>query len=64
LDANGNKRHAREILNLGQLKREGILDPQRVKQLLSYDTEEGPGRYGLRLWMLITFRIWKEQFGV
>lgn len=37
-----------------------IDDPERVKQLLSYDIEEGRGRYGLRLWMLITFELWRR----
>jgi asparagine synthase (glutamine-hydrolysing) len=27
---------------------------------LSYDIEEGRGRYGLRLWMLITFELWRR----
>ena len=39
---------------------DGIFDERRVKQLLDYRTEEGPGRYGIRLWMLVTFHIWKE----
>ena len=38
----------------------GIFNPQRVKQLLDYNTEEGPGRYGLRLWMLLTLEIWRR----
>ena len=30
----------------------------RVKQLLNYDLEFGQGRYGIRLWMLLTFMVW------
>ena len=54
------KRYARKILNRRQLKRTGMFDPQRVKQLLDYNTQEGPGRYGIRLWMLITLEIWRR----
>ncbi len=54
------KRYARKILAPKVIRREGIFDPQRVKQLLEYDTEEGPGRFGLRIWMLLTFEIWRR----
>jgi len=43
-----------------QLRAAGIFQPQRVKQLQDYKTEEGPGRYGLRLWVLLTFEIWRR----
>lgn len=52
------KSYARKILNRRRLREMGIFDPARVKQLLDYNIENGPGRYGLRLWMLITFDIW------
>ncbi|QGJ70206.1 Asparagine synthase [Planctomycetales bacterium 10988] len=55
------KKVARSVLRKKTLKREGIFRPERVKQLLDYATEEGPGRYGLRLWMLLTFEIWRKQ---
>lgn len=54
------KRYARKILSPRAIRREGIFDPTRVKQLLSYNIEEGPGRYGIRLWMLLTFEIWRR----
>lgn len=54
------RRYARHILSPRELKRAGIFDPKRVKQLLSYETEEGPGRYGIRLWMLLTFELWRR----
>jgi asparagine synthase (glutamine-hydrolysing) len=53
------KRYARKILSRRSLKQAGIFEPRRVQQILAYDTE-GPGRYGLRLWMLITFEIWRR----
>lgn len=40
--------------------RVGIFNPERVKRLPDYNTGEGPGRYGLRLWMLLTFEIWRR----
>ena len=55
------KRYARKILSPRSIKKAGIFDPQRVKQLLDYNIAEGRGRYGLRLWMLITFEIWRRM---
>lgn len=54
------KRYARKVLSPRALRSAGIFQPDRVKQLLNYDTVEGPGRYGLRLWMLLTFEIWRR----
>ena len=54
----------REVLSPSKLKAQGIFNHRRVSQLMKYETEEGPGRYGLRLWMLMTFQLWKERFGV
>ena len=54
------RKYAKHLLSKRALKQAGIFDPARVKQLLDYNTEEGPGRYGLRLWMLITFEIFRR----
>ena len=54
------KRYAKKILSKRALRKAGIFDEKRVKQLIDYDTIEGPGRYGLRLWMLLTFEIWRR----
>ncbi len=54
------KRFARKVLHKREITRAGIFDPGRVKQLLDYDIEEGQGRYGLRIWMLLTFEIWRR----
>jgi len=54
------KRYAKKILGRRELESAGIFDPERVARLLSYDTEEGPGRYGIRLWMLLSFEIWRR----
>jgi len=54
------RKYAAKLLSRRALKQAGIFDYQRVKQLLDYNTQEGPGRYGLRLWMLITFEIFRR----
>ncbi|MEQ8790684.1 MAG: asparagine synthase-related protein [Pirellulaceae bacterium] len=54
------RRYARKILDRRSVKQAGIFDADRVQQLLDYNIEEGPGRYGLRLWMLLTFEIWRR----
>ncbi|MFO0566569.1 MAG: asparagine synthase-related protein [Polyangiaceae bacterium] len=54
------KRYAKKVLSKKELARAGIFDPKRVAQILGYDTDEGPGRYGLRLWMLLSFEIWRR----
>ena len=54
------KRHAEKLLSPRALKREGLFRPERVKQWLDYDIAEGSGRYGLRLWMLVTFETWRR----
>ena len=54
------RRYARKILSRRNVRKVGIFNAERVKQLLDYDIEEGRGRYGLRLWMLITFELWRR----
>jgi asparagine synthase (glutamine-hydrolysing) len=54
------KRYARHILHPRRVRQAGVFQPERVRQLLKYDIEGGAGRYGLRLWMLITFEIWRR----
>ena len=55
------RRYARNLLSRRSLDQAGIFDPERVRQILRYETTEGPGRYGLRLWMLITFETWRRN---
>jgi asparagine synthase (glutamine-hydrolysing) len=54
------KSYAKKLLSPRELERAGIFNPARVAKLLAYNTDEGPGRYGLRLWMLMTFEIWRR----
>lgn len=55
------KKYAKKILGPRQIKSAGIFDHRRVKQLLDYSIEEGNGRYGMRLWMLLTFELWRRM---
>lgn len=54
------RRYARHLLSPRSVRQVGLFNPERVKQLLSYNIEEGRGRYGLRLWMLITLELWRR----
>lgn len=54
------RRYARKVLSPRAVREVGMFNPDRVKQLQFYDIEEGRGRYGLRLWMLITFELWRR----
>ena len=54
------RRYAKDILSPRNVKRAGLFNPDRVAQILKYDTVEGPGRYGLRLWMLVTLEMWRR----
>lgn len=55
------RKYARKLLSPKEIKSAGIFDHRRVKQLLNYSIEEGNGRYGMRLWMLLTFEIWRHM---
>lgn len=56
------RRYARRILSKRRLKNLGFFNPDYVRKLLRYDKAEiGSARYGLKLWMLITFVLWYEQ---
>jgi asparagine synthase (glutamine-hydrolysing) len=56
------RRYAKNVLSKKNLKRTGIFNPSFVQKLIDYDMREVYGfRYGLMLWMLITFMLWYEQ---
>ena len=55
------RRYARSLLNRRSLEQAGIFDPHRVRQWLKYDIDQPNGRYGLRLWMLLTFELWRRM---
>ncbi|MEE2830593.1 MAG: asparagine synthase-related protein [Myxococcota bacterium] len=54
------RKTARHLLSKRKVKQAGLFEPDRVQQLLNYSIKQGPGRYGLRLWMLVTFEIWRR----
>jgi asparagine synthase (glutamine-hydrolysing) len=54
------RKTAKHLLSRRKVKQAGLFDPDRVQQLLDYSIQQGPGRYGLRLWMLMTFEIWRQ----
>jgi asparagine synthase (glutamine-hydrolysing) len=54
------RRYARKILHPRRVREVGWFNADRVAQLLRYDREEGSGRFGMRLWMLITLEIWRR----
>ena len=55
------KRYVRRILGRRATQQAGLFNAERMQQLISYNLEEGRGRYGLRLWMLTTFEIWRRM---
>lgn len=48
---------ADSVLSPRAVKRAGIFDPGRVRDLRRYRT----GHDGIRLWMLLTFELWRRQ---
>lgn len=54
------KRYASSVLSPRNIRREGIFNETRVKKLLKYDTEEKSGRYGMKLWMLLSIETWRR----
>ena len=55
------KKYARSRLSTKRIRKRGLFSPERVTQLLRYQTDEGPGRYGMRLWMLLVLDLWLDQ---
>jgi asparagine synthase (glutamine-hydrolysing) len=51
------KRTADEVLSTRAVKRAGIFDHHRIRDLRRYRT----GRDGIRLWMLVTFELWRRH---
>jgi asparagine synthase (glutamine-hydrolysing) len=51
------RREAKAMLSPRAVRRAGVFDPARVRDILRYRT----GRDGLRLWMLLTFELWRRM---
>ena len=54
------RRYAHSILDQRSLRQCGIFNADRVQKWLSYDIDQPNGRYGLRIWMILTFEIWRR----
>ena len=55
------KSYMRHIFSRNAINRAGIFSYERIQQLMSYDTGEVQPRYGLKLWMLLTFEMWRRR---
>jgi len=57
------KRFAKQRLSKRRLRRLELFNVDYVQRIIKYDLEAVRGRrHGLKLWMLITFLLWYEQF--
>ena len=54
------RRYACKVLGRREVRRAGIFDPDAVQELLEYRSERSDARYGIRLWMLLTFEVWRR----
>lgn len=55
------RKYCKSLLSRKNIERAGIFRYERIKQLIDYDIAEGRSRYGLRLWMIMTFEIWRKM---
>ncbi|WP_163830666.1 asparagine synthetase B family protein [Spartinivicinus ruber] len=54
------KRYIKHIFSKKEVTQAGIFNYERLKQLINYDTGEHNGRFGIKLWMLLSFEIWRR----
>lgn len=54
------RRYVRHIFSEKEVKRAGIFNPIRIKELLHYNVQQNNKRCGLKLWMLMSFEIWRR----
>jgi asparagine synthase (glutamine-hydrolysing) len=55
------RRFAQRLFTPERIRSAGLFRPERIKELLDYSTEDSPGRHGIRLWMLMTFELWRRM---
>ena len=56
-------RFAKRRLSKRKLRRLSLFNADYVQRIIKYDGIDVRGRrHGLKLWMLITFLLWHEQF--
>ena len=56
------KTHARRMLLSRKLRAAKIFNRAEIARMLKYENDGGAGRFGLRLWMLLTFELWRQSF--
>ncbi|MGI0117950.1 asparagine synthetase B family protein [Zooshikella sp. RANM57] len=54
------KRYIKHIFSKKEVTQSGIFNYERLKQLINYNTGEHNSRFGIKLWMLLTFEIWRR----
>jgi len=59
--ANEMKDYIHELLDPLKIKSAGIFNENCIRQLLNYDYSERHSRFGMALWMIMTFEIWRKQ---
>lgn len=56
------RRYAKKVLSRKRLAEVGFFNIDYIEKIMKYDTEAvADNRFGLKLWMLITFMLWYEQ---
>ncbi|CAK8719976.1 Asparagine synthase (Glutamine-hydrolysing) [Candidatus Electrothrix laxa] len=55
------KKYARKILSKKAIKRAGIFNPDKVKDLLALTPEQALPRHERTFWLLITFELWRRE---
>ena len=56
------KRFIRKILSKKAVEQAGIFHYPRLKELMNYSLEERQPRFGMKLWMVLTFEIWRRLY--
>ena len=55
------KSYMRHIFSRNAINRAGIFNYERIQKLMEYDIGEDQPRYGIKLWMLLTFEMWRRR---
>ncbi|HEC84858.1 MAG: hypothetical protein DRR08_05075 [Candidatus Parabeggiatoa sp. nov. 2] len=55
------KSYMQHIFSRNAINRAGIFNYERIQKLMEYDIGEAQPRYGLKLWMLLTFEMWRRR---
>jgi len=55
------KSYMRHIFSRNAINRAGIFNYERIQKLINYNIGEVHPRYGIKLWMLLTFEMWRRR---